>query len=128
MSILPKSQRSPKEEFLYSNFPEVATVSADIGLIYTYAQKVQEAINAYNDRRAEKVYLNIAELRNVLETSHNVCDVLGRAPNVCYDILINIRAIQEGFNDLLYSHTANGNEYVSTEPYNPSNEVDKNAI
>lgn len=114
--ILPKNHRSPKEEFLYSNFPEVLLIEDRLASLQAYAIKVQEAINAYNAQETDKIYLNVAELRKMLDMSFDITDILGMADNVCYDILTNVRSIQEGFNELIYAHLSSGNVVVSNKP------------
>jgi len=114
MYLLENSQQSPKEEFKYANFPEVAVLEDQLITFFTYVEEVNSAVSAFQSREADKVYLNIAELQTALDNSYSITDVLGRADNVCFDLLMNIRDIQENLLEILYSYNSEGDYLVST--------------
>lgn len=114
MYLLDKSQQNPKEEFKYSNFPEVAVIEDQLNHFFSYVEKVNSAVSAFQTRDADKVYVNIAELETELSKSFDMTDILGRADNVCFDLLLNMRDMQENLLEILYTYRSEGDYLVSS--------------
>lgn len=102
----------PHEELKGSNYPEVVSMSADIDAIQNFAKKVDQAVLAYNENVVDKVDLDVMEVQSFVNQCRKVCDVLGNAPNVCYDILLEIRALQMNFQELVFISNRFGSEYI----------------
>lgn len=113
MYVQDKSQMLPDEEYKYSNFPELAQVQDEMNTLRAYMETVFTAMSLFEERQEDRIYLNIAELKDMLDMTYRVTDILGRADNVCFDILMNLRTMQEYLHELLYSYRTEGNLYVS---------------
>lgn len=104
----------PHEELKISNYPELSKVENEISEIQVFAMRTNLALADYNEGRADRVDVDIEELRKHIELCRYVGDILGRSSNVCYDILMDIRAIQQGLHDLLFAYNRFGSEYIGT--------------
>lgn len=110
--LMEKHHYLPYEELKVSNYPEVAQVLTDIDLIQTYAMTCDQAVLAYNEGTNDKIDLDAVELRREVDRCRRVCDLLGNAPIVCYDLLTEVRAFQMTFQDLLFMKNRFGSEYI----------------
>lgn len=104
----------PHEELKNSNYPELSKVESEISEIQVFAMRTNLAIADYNEGRADRIDIDIEELRKCIELCRYVGGTLGRSTNVCYDILMDIRGIQQGLHDLLFAYNRFGSEYVGT--------------
>lgn len=120
MFLLDPSQRSPHEEFQYSNYPEVAELEPKLNDLFTYLEFVTSAVSAFQENEADKIYLNVAEIDRKLDLIYEICDVLGRADNVCFDILMNVRSVQEILHEIKFAWLSQGDLLVS--PVQPPSE------
>lgn len=102
----------PSEELKMSNYPEVRQLEGDIEEIVKYAKLVDATVLAYNNGTVNKIDLDVVILQKMVDNCREVCRVLGRAPNVCYDILLELRNFQMNFQDLIFMKTRFGSEYI----------------
>jgi hypothetical protein len=111
----------PKEAVNFINFPELRTYKADIETIMEYALRVQTAVADYNEARYDRIDLNMEELHAHIDLCRTVCEALGSAPNVCFDILLEIRNIQQNLQNLAYLKTKFGSAIIG-EPTTTTSE------
>ena len=104
----------PHEELKITNFPELSLVETELDDIQVYAMRTNLVMTDYTEGRKDKIDVDVEELRKHIALCRYVTDILGRAPNVCFDILMEIRAIQGALHDLLFAYNRFGNEYVGT--------------
>lgn len=112
--LMAKTHYLPHEELKPSNYPELVRLSSDIATLQSYAISVDRALFAYNEGTADRIDVDIVELRKAIEGCRDIGAVLGNAPNVCYDILMEIREMMLVFQDLVFSKERFGSEYVGT--------------
>lgn len=104
----------PEEELHYRNYPEVNYAQADIQLILQYAMRVDTAIFDYSNGTFDKIDIDVHDLANYIDLCRSVCSKIGTAPNVCFDILLEIRSIQKILQTLMYAKNKYGNTYIGT--------------
>ncbi len=104
----------PHEELKITNYPELSKVEDDIDAIQVFTMRTNLALTEYNEGLKDKVDIDVQELRKHIELCRSVADILGRASNVCFDILMEIRAIQHGLYDVLFTYQRFGSEYIGT--------------
>jgi hypothetical protein len=96
------------------NYPEVAVTEADIQLIFSYGLRVSSAIEDYTSGAFDKIDIDVNDLLVHIALCRSVCDTLGNAPSVCYDILAEIRNIQSALQQLMYAKNRYGGVYIGT--------------
>lgn len=96
------------------NFPEAWALRQEIQDITQYTLGVQDALALYNEGVHDKIDVNTAELQNYIIRFRSVCDTLGAAPNVFFDVLLELRAMQGVLQDVLRLSTHYGSLYVGT--------------
>lgn len=104
----------PHEVLKITNYPELSTVAKEIDAIRVFAMRLSILLADYNEGQADKISVDVEDLRSTIGLCRTVCDVLGRAPNVCFDVLAEIRTLQIAFHDVLFAHERFGSEYVGT--------------
>lgn len=104
----------PHEELKITNYPELSKVETELDDVQVFAMRTNLALTDYTEGRTDKIDVDVEELRKHITLCRYVTDVLGRAPNVCYDILIELRAIQGTLHDVLFAYNRFGDEYVGT--------------
>jgi hypothetical protein len=107
-----KQQYLPSEVVNYTNFPELRTHREDIELIQTYAKRVDLALADYEAGNYDRIDLNADELSTNVDLCRSVCDRLGTAPSVCYDVLLILREIQTTMQNVLHLKVKYGDLYV----------------
>lgn len=110
--IMENTHYLPDEELKISNYPEVALVQDEIGLIMGYAMEADQAVFEYNEGLKDKIDLDVVDLQKAIERCRHVCDILGNAPKVCFDLLLEIRELQMSFQELVYLKRRYGDEYI----------------
>lgn len=104
----------PHEELKITNYPELSMVESEIDAIQVFAMRTNLALADYNEGRKDKVDIDVEQLRKHIELCRYVTDILGRASNVCFDILMDIRQVQHALYDVLFAYQRFGSEYVGT--------------
>jgi hypothetical protein len=101
--MMPSTQYLPSEVIQYSNFPELYQLKDKISDFQKAIVPIMNAISEYDLGQTDCIYVNIAEVQRVRDMSFDITEVLGMAPNVCYDMLLNFRDAQEALNELIFS-------------------------
>jgi hypothetical protein len=101
--MMPSTQYLPSEVIQYSNFPELYQLKDKISDFQKAIVPIMTAISEYDLGQTDCIYVNIAEVQRVRDMSFDITEVLGMAPNVCYDMLLNFRDAQEALNELIFS-------------------------
>lgn len=104
----------PHEELKITNYPELSKVEAEIDMIQRHAVRVNQALGDYNEGRTDRVDVDITDIQRHIGLCRYVADVMGRASNVCYDVLMDLRSIQQGLHDILFAYRRFGSEYIGT--------------
>ena len=104
----------PQEAVNYINFPELRAYKKDIETLLEYTLRVNTALADYNEGRYDKIDLNMEELKSHINLCRTICEALGNAPKVCFDVLIELREIQMHLQNLLYLKNKYGNRYIGT--------------
>jgi hypothetical protein len=94
------------------NYPEVALVEADIQTIFSYGLRANSAIEDYTSGTFDKIALDVNDLIVHVSLCRSVCNILGSAPSVCYDVLSEIRNIQSSLQQLVYIKSRHGSVYI----------------
>lgn len=102
--LLSTSQYLPSEEVKFSNYPELYTVLTSLTQFQTMLNPIMLAVSDYDSGAEDYIYLNISDVQAALNLSFTITDILGRASNVCFDVLLPIRDAQEGLNELIFSY------------------------
>lgn len=104
----------PSEAVNYINYPELRTAKPDIEAIMEYAMRVNLAVADYDEARFDRIDVNMEEVQRNIELCRRVCETLGTAPKVCFDILLDIRDIQNTLQNLVYLKRTTGNSIIDT--------------
>lgn len=96
-----------------ANYPEVKRVQADIEALFTYMMTADTAVIDFNDSTRDRIDLNPVDIIREINRCRSVCSVLGNAPRVCFDLLVELRQAQENLQELLYLKRRFGDEYIS---------------
>lgn len=104
----------PSEQPNYINFPEVRTQKYNIQTVMSYSLTAQLALADYNSGRFDRIDLNTDEIQSNVDLCRSISDALGNAINVCYDVLLDVRTIQQNLQSLLYLKRALGNAVLGT--------------
>lgn len=104
----------PSELLQFRNYPEVNSVSEDIDDIMDYSMHVHLALVGYTEGLYDRVDVDSHNLQKYIDKCRNVCNVLGNAPNVCFDLLLELRGVQNVFQQLLYAKNRFGSQYIGT--------------
>lgn len=113
----------PSEVLKNSNYPELKAVEGKLDGVMLYAMRVDSALHAYSTGTTNRIDVDPTELRKWIEQCREVCEVLGNAPRVCFDVLMELRSMQTSFQELLFMHNRYGNEYVGVpSPTSEENE------
>ena len=112
MAIMEGTLYLPAERLNFRNYPEVATLMGDIKDIIRYSIEVGNAIKAYTSSTLDRINLNIVDLQRCILLCRTVCSTLGLAPNVCYDLLVEIRSLQNTLQTLVFVKNRYGSQYI----------------
>lgn len=104
----------PHEELKASNYPEIANLMPDIQIIQTYAMTADQAVFAFNEGLVNKIDIDVTDMRKAVDKCRYVCNIIGTAENVCYDLLMELRAMQTNFQELIFMKNRFGSEYIGT--------------
>lgn len=104
----------PSEELAYRNYPEVQIAQNDINTVTDYVMTVGSALDDYNQGVTDKIDINGDELQSNITLCRSICDTLGNAPRICFDVLLEVRNMQDFLQQLLYIKSTYGNEYIGT--------------
>lgn len=114
MAIMETTWYLPKERLYYTNYPEVHELLDQINDIEDYAKRVGVALNDYNSGTYNKIDVNIVTLQGYIDKCRSVTGTLGRAANVCFDLLIELRQIQTILQTIMFAYNRYGDQYVGT--------------
>jgi len=114
MAVMSSTYYLPSEELRYRNYPEINTVLTDVNSIISYAKRVNIALVNYNSGAYDKIDVDTVALQNYIDLCRSVNAILGNATNVCYDLLVEIRALQTEFQTIMYLKNKYNNKYVGT--------------
>jgi len=114
MPLMEPTHYLPDEEINFRNYPELYTVWDDLQKINAYATRVHKALADYTSGQYDKIDLNTEELNSYITLCRNVCSVLGQAPKVCFDILLDLRELQYHMQILLYNRRRFGSKFIGT--------------
>ena len=103
-----------KEKLSSRNYPEVSDAMESIQEIITYIASIGSAIEAYTNGSLDHININVSDLQKYTTLCRNICDTLGSAPNVCFDILTELREMQNGMQVLIFVKNRYGNQYIGT--------------
>ena len=104
----------PEEVLNFTNYPEIKDIVPDISALIAYASKANTALQAYLSGVSDKIDLNISELSAYIVSCRNICNIIGTAPNVCFDILVDMRELQDILQTFAYVKNRYGNQYVGS--------------
>jgi hypothetical protein len=107
-------QLLPFEVLNYTNFPELRTQRNNIEALQTYAMRMNEAITDFESGKYDKIALSDSELQTNIDLCRTVCEALGNASNVSFDVLMTLRDIQTTMQNVMYLKTTYGDLYVGT--------------
>lgn len=102
----------PSEVANLTNYPELRAQRANLTAIMDYALRATSALADYNEARYDKIDLNAGEIRQAIALCRSTSEVLGTAPKVCFDILLEIRTVQEDLQNLLFLRVKYGTKYI----------------
>lgn len=102
----------PDESFSFLNYPEIEQQLSSIEELLDYALMVNTAINDYNSGTYDKIDVNVTELNQYLQICKDIINILGNAPKVCFEVLLQLREIQKAFQTLLYINRRYHGEYI----------------
>lgn len=103
----------PHEEITYANYPELLTVRPQLEDLQQRLEAIITAASEFEDGLADRIYLDISEVQKTLKLAYDISEVLGKAPRPCFDILTEIRDVQESLHEILFSNRYEGNEVVA---------------
>ena len=109
----------PDEVLNFVNYPETKDIAKDVGALIAYASKTTVALQAYTGGTSNRIDLSISELQKYVALCRSVCMIIGSAPNICYDLLVELREIQDVLQTLVHIKNRYGSQYIG----NPTEEV-----
>jgi predicted KAP-like P-loop ATPase len=112
MAVMENTWYLPEEALYFRNYPEVASVMPQLEDILAYAMRVNNAIIDYNSRVFDKIDVDVVALKRYINLCRATAEVLGRANNVCFDLLVELREIQNVFQTVMYLRNRYGSKYV----------------
>jgi hypothetical protein len=104
----------PNELPNYINFPEVRLQKDNITAVMSYSLTAQAALTDYNNGTYDRIDLNSDEIQSNIDLCRSICDVLGNANNVCFDVLLDVREIEKSLLKVLFLKRKYGNQIVGT--------------
>lgn len=104
----------PKESISYINYPVLREQQANIEAILMYALRVHSALSDYNENTANRIDLNVDELREYIDLCRKTCAAMGTAERVPFDVLIEIRNIMADLMKLHYKYSVFGSSMFGT--------------
>jgi len=105
----------PQEMPSLYNYPELEIVKEDLLNILSYSIKTDAEIKKYENNEVEQIELGLKELTNYIELCRQVCEVLGKANNVCFDVLLEVRNIQDSLQQTRYLYNNHREKYFLSE-------------
>lgn len=102
----------PNEQVNYINYPELRTYRADIVSIIAYAEVVATAVSDYQKGKKDKIDLNTDEVQQYINLCRSTSEVLGKAPKVCFDVLMELRNVQVQLHGLMHLRRKFGTKYI----------------
>jgi hypothetical protein len=104
----------PGEVLSNGNYPEVNGVIDDINDILDFVMNSVRKLDLYLNGSSDKIDVDIVSLPGYIDKCRNVCETLGNASNVCFDLLIDLRKVQECLQTLTYIKNRYGSQYIGT--------------
>lgn len=83
----------PKESPTFVNFPVLRDEKTNIELITAYALRAYSALSDYNEALFDRVDINTDELEQYIILCRQICNSLGTADNIPFDILLELRSV-----------------------------------
>lgn len=102
----------PRESLTLVNYPVLREQREQIENMLVYALQVQTAITDYNEAKVDHIDVNMDELDTRVGTCRQVCEALGTADQVPFDILIELRMIQVELQHLVYLYRLEGRQRI----------------
>lgn len=112
--MMEPSHYLPSEELKGVNYPEVKGVQEDLDRIFDFAMQVDRSVYEYISGDVDRIDLNSVAIAEYVSLCRSVCETLGNADRVCFDILLEVRRLQDSFQELLFLKRRFGDEYVGT--------------
>jgi len=112
MALMGSTLYLPEEELNFRNYPEVRTVLPYVQEVITYAAQAVTAIKQYTSGASDRVDLSIVDLQKYTKLCRTVCSTLGSAASVCYELLAELRTIQNTLQTLMYIKNRYGSQYI----------------
>lgn len=120
MSIMENTWYLPEEKLQFRNYPEVHAVSDSIDSLLDFGMTVASALQYYNEGTANKIDIDISALQKSILLCRSVCNTLGTAPKICFDILTELHKLQDIMQNLLYIRNRYGDQYIGKPTENTS--------
>ena len=114
MAVMVSTLYLAKEELNLSNYPEIRGILKDVQELISYAIGVSTVMGDYISGIYDRMDINIADLQKYIVVCRSLCDVLGTSPNVCYDLLTELRLIQNSMQTLIFIKNRYGTQYIGT--------------
>ena len=127
MPIMEATWYLPEEELQYRNYPEVHGVMDNINRLVYYAMSLSIVLDDYNNAVADRIDIDVVDLQKNITLCRSITDVLGNAPQVCFDLLMELRTIQDTMQTLLYAYNRFGSQYIG-KPTDLTEDSDPNII
>ena len=115
MGVMERTLYLQSEDLNFRNYPELQGILNDIQELIGYSTAVSNALNAYVNTITTRINLSIVDLQKYASLCRNLCNTIGNAPNVCYDLLVEMRLIQDTLQTLIYIKNCYGSQYIGVE-------------
>lgn len=112
MPIMKSTLYLPGEKLNNGNYPEVGAAADDIQELISFSMKVLTALSSYIDGTYDKIYVDMIAVADYIQKCRLICESLGNASNVCFDLLIELRGIQETLQTLVYINNRYGDQFI----------------
>lgn len=114
MAAMDSTLYLPNETLYFRNYPEIRPILSDIQSVITYASEVYTAVTDYTNGNTTMINLDVAELQASIDLCRSICQTLGTASNVCYDLLVELRSILSVFQTLMYVNSRYKGQYIKS--------------
>jgi hypothetical protein len=104
----------PKESPSFVNFPVLRDEQVNIETLVSFALRVNSALVDYIEARYSKIDLNMDEVEQHITLCRGVCERLGMADNVPFDVLLELRVFQKQFQNIRLLYRTQGKNLIGT--------------
>ena len=105
------------------NYPEVSKLWPGIEVLMAYAEESLTALYAYNEKHADKIDVSVADLQKHIKLARRLCVDLSEAPNIYYDLILEVRNIQMVLQSMYHSYLTFGTQYIGTPKFEGDEEA-----